>query len=864
MENKEFCHLHVHNEFSYLDGYGSAEQYVLRAKELGFDCLGLTNHGNIDGLIKFQKACLEHGIKPILGCELYLVSDLSKIKGEKRKGHVVVLVKNEIGWSNLCKMMTFANTKGFYYKPLIDYENFLPHLDGLIILTGCAASFLNLPNGISFFEKILEKTNDVYLEIMPHNVDFQKKFNLKLYELKKLYNLNKGIDIPIVASNDCHYVNSDEEEVQEVLLAVQKKQKWSDPKRFKFEVGELYLKTANEMLRSFRKQGVLPIEVCIDALKRTKEVAEKCDFRIGNFKTYLPKPLEVENEFKFLKEYCYEKLSSRNLKRRIYEKRLDHELKVIKDLGFVRYFLIVKDIIDFCKKEDIMVGPGRGSVSGSLIAYLLDITKIDPIRFDLMFSRFISPKRLDLPDIDLDIQSTKRNKVLGYLENKYGKDNVLGISTFLKMKNRMVFRDICRVFDVPLSLVNYLSNKINDDLEAFFSDKEVNNLLKKYPKIQYFCKKLVNQVRGVGQHAAGVVLVDDIYKYGNVARRQSGFVINWDKEDIKYLGLLKLDILALSALDVLQEIKKLVKTNKGINLKFENIPLDDKKVLDEFSSGNTIGVFQFSSQGMTDLCKQVDVDKFDLIPMVIALYRPAPLRSGMPDLFLKNRFNQDKCFDEILEDTYGVLIFQEQVLKFLIGKASFSFTEADEVRKALVDESIKDLDNAKLKFIQGCLKNGISENEAELNWNTLMKYGGYAFNKAHATGYGLLAYWFMYCKVYYPIEYICSQLTLGNVDKKEMLKEALRLGLKVALPKVGYSKAKAWEIKDNILFMPFIEVKGIGDTMAKKAEKMKGRIRNGFYEMPKNLSEKLNSIKAFDDEFIFLEDLKDFEDLLSL
>jgi len=864
MENKEFCHLHVHNEFSYLDGYGSAEQYVLRAKELGFDCLGLTNHGNIDGLIKFQKVCLEHDIKPILGCELYLVPDLKEVREKRRKGHVVVLVKDEIGWLNLCKMMTFANTKGFYYKPLVDYNFFLSHLDGLVILTGCVASFLNLPGGISFFERILEKTRDVYLEIMPHNIDIQRKFNLRLYELKKLYGLNKGINIPMVASNDCHYVSNDEEEVQQVLLAIQKKQKWSDPNRFKFDVGELYLKTANEMIRSFREQKTLPIGLCIDALKRTREVADKCVFRIGSFKAYLPRPFEVEDEFKFLNEICCESLESKNLKERIYERRLDHELKVIKNLGFVRYFLIVKDLVDFCKKENIMMGPGRGSVSGSLVAYLLGITKIDPIRFSLMFSRFISPKRLDLPDIDLDVQSKKRNKVLQYLKDKYGKDNVLGISTFLRMKSRMVFRDICRVFDVPLNLVNYLSNKINGDLENFFADKEVSNLLKKYPRVEYFCKKLINQIRGVGQHAAGVVLVDNIYRYGNVAKRQNAFTINWDKEDVKYLGLLKLDILALSALDVLQEIKKLVKINRKIELKFEDIPLDDEKVLSEFSFGNTTGVFQFSSQGMTDLCKQVDVDKFDLIPMVIALYRPAPLKSGMPDLFLKNRFSQNRCFDEILEDTYGVLIFQEQVLKFLIGKASFSFTEADEVRKALDHESVDFLNNIKPRFIRGCLKNGISREDAELNWNTLMKYGGYAFNKAHATGYGLLAYWFMYCKVYYPIEYICSQLTLGNVNKKEMLKEALRLGLKIALPKIGYSKAKIWQVKDDILFMPFIEIKGIGNTMAERAEKMKNKIREGFYEAPKNLLERLNLVKAFDNDFIFLEDLRAFEDLLSL
>jgi len=877
MNNSSFCHLHIHDQYSQLDGVGTADDYAKKAKELGFKYLGLTNHGNADGLIKFQKACSNYDIKSVLGCEFYIVPDLNiKEKGEKR-GHILTFIKDQNGWENILKMLTIANVDGFYYRPRIDYNTFINHCDGLIVTTACASSFIKLDGGSDFFKKLVDKISDnLYCEIIPLNWDHQVEFNSDIIKLSKEFNLQ------LFASNDCHYVNDGDNFAQEVLLAIQRRQKWNDEKRWKFSVDDLYLKTADEMIESFRRQKIIDAIDFRNAMKKSVEIAEICsEFKVEKMNFNLPKVYGYEDydEDDLLYNLCvdnYSEIFKSNIDGK-YEERFLEEFNLLKSKGYSRYFLIVWDLIKWCKESNILVGPGRGSVGGSLIAYLLGITAIDPLKYNLLFARFITEDRQDLPDIDIDFDSSKRNKIKKRLNELYGEENVANVNTFIKMQSRLVFRDVSRVFDIPINRVDIVSKNIEDDmsLDDFFNKTRLGKIFQNENEIN---KKIVTasislegQVRNYGKHAAAVIINNEPLVNGKRAcliKKKDDFSINWDKYDAEYMGMLKLDILALTELTILQNTFDLIKKNYNKIINYKSIDLEDASVYKKFANGDCVGCFQFNTYGLRNLCKDLYVDSFSILATATALFRPAPLRKGLTDEFI-NRRNGSKWrlmhykLKDILEDTYGILVFQEQAMMISNVIANFSMKDADKFRKALDKEDSDEIEKYRKSFIDGCIENNISEEKAFQIWNELSLYGGYGFNRSHAFAYTLISYYDMWCKVYYPAEFICSSLSFCNDEKKsELINEALKIGLTVCFPKIGHSKPFLWNAKNDNVYMPYIALKGIGDVTANKIDsifkkdgffkidEIKGRAKNilndaGAFDIkarPRNI----NSILSFD------------------
>jgi len=864
----DFAHLHVHSEYSLLDGFGTAENYAKKAKEIGYKYLALTNHGNVDGCIDFQKQCLKHGIKPILGCEFYIVPDATKRENKDRK-HITILAKNQEGWQNILQMLTFANLEGFYYKPRIDYKCLLNHLNGLVIMSACTATFITDYDFLVTLTNAMPDINDFYLEVMPHNFKEQKELN------KYIISIADELKWTIVATNDCHYIEKNDWKAQEVLLAIQTKAKWNDKERFKFQMKGLHLKTPAEMFQAFLKQNSLTKNEILRAMNNTIEIAEKCaGFRIKRQKIHLPEVPEYAGQDKaeILWSLCQKGI--KNIDKNEWKKnklqylaRLKEEFDLITSKKFEGYFLIVYELINWCKENDIMVGPGRGSVGGSLISYLLDITCVDPLEYDLLFSRFISEERIDYPDIDIDFEDRKRDLVKQHLEDLYGKGNIASVSTFLTMKGRGAIRDVARVFDIPYKQVDEFAKTIDDATgkdktgeiqQAINQTNEGRQFYNKYPEVVNFAMKLEGQIKGVGQHAAASIISADLIADGTRAhliKRKGNIAINWAMEDSEYVGLIKLDILGLSTLSILSETKKLIKQNHNADLTYRDIIPNDKTVLNEFALGHNEGVFQFSTYGLTDLCKKMKIKTFEDLVVSNSLYRPGTLRSGMVDEYLKRKNGRKfkglhPKIDGITKDTFGIIIFQEQVMNLAYQLAGMPWKDADKIRKVIgKSKGTKELHKFKEQFVNGCVENKtLNKKVASKLWNDLESFGGYGFNRSHSVEYSLIGYWTQWFKTYYPTEFICASLTFGSEGNKEsLIKEALRLGLKLVLPKVGISDSHKWVAKDNYLYIPFIEVKGFGDKTSKTASVFKRKApakRQGFFGIKDKAKEQSNNKKT--------------------
>lgn len=826
-----FCHLHNHTEYSLLDGFGTAKQYIARAKELGQKYIAITDHGSIDGILKFQKEAIKQEITSILGCEAYIVKDAKiKQKGDNR-GHITLLIKNEKGFQNLCKMLTYANLEGFYYRPRIDYDLLCNNLEGLIILTGCAESFIAKDSGAELLCDLNQMTKDLYMEVMPHCLEKQKEINkLCVYYADQW-------DIPLVGTNDCHYVNEDDAKTQEVLLAMQTKAKWNDKDRFRFPITGLHLRSKQEMNDAFIRQDVLSRKEIDEAIDITIEIAEKCkDFAIKKQSIYLPNVpgLEKEDPDKFIYDYALKRLKELGLENDTkYLNRLEEESKTIASKKFAPYFMIIKDLARWCRKNDIMIGPGRGSAAGSLMAYLLKITTIDPIKFGLLFSRFIAEDRNDLPDVDMDFPDYKRNLIRDHLEELYGKNNIASISTFQTMKGRAVIRDVARVFDVPIQEVDRFAKSISYEEEngeniiekAIKETPEGREFNNKYPEIIKHAIKLEGLNKSSGQHAAGIIIsADDLTQgtKGNLVSRSNLIVSNWDMEDSEYMGLMKLDVLGLNTLSILNEAKNLIKQNKNQEIIFEKIPIDDQEIYKDIANGYTIGIFQMNTWSVTKLAKEIKADNFTQLSDIIALVRPGPANSGQTDIYIKRKngsawIPKHPLYEKITEKTFGVIIYQEQVMEVINKVAGLSYSTADKIRKIISKKgTTKDFIQYKNSFMEGCIKQKILSNkEAESFWQELQSHARYSFNFSHSISYAMLGYWTAWVKHYFPTEFICASLTHGSTDKKEeMIDEAYRLGLQVVLPQVGISDAYKWIVKENKLYCPFIEIKGIGEKTA--------------------------------------------------
>ena len=856
-----FCHLHVHNEYSALDGYGTARQYAERASELGFQYIALTNHGNIAGCLKWQRECLNFGLVPILGAELYITTDV-KAKGTNKPSHITVLAKNRAGWEQICKWITFGNLFGFGSgKPRIDFHELLnADLSGVIIMTACLGSWLKLPGAEEVLAQLNEQIpDDLFLEIMPHQKDIQKKYH-KEYILP----FHDKYGIPLVATNDCHYVLRKDWKTQECLLAIQRGAKWKDPNRWKFEIKGLHLRTEDEMRVAFQSQKQFSDEQIRTALDNTIVIAERCaGFRIEKQDIHLPAPPKTndQNEDNLLYDICAKAIAENQFPNS-YLQRLNSEFELIKKKKFSRYFLIVLDIIRHCKKHNIPVGPGRGSVGGCLIAYLSGITQIDPMRFELSFSRFLSEDRNDYPDIDIDFADNQREAVVKYIQKTYGKNNVCGISTDARMKTKAVIWDVSRVFEIPTKEVKELSNAVinsedhKPSLELTIQQTESGQRFKaKYPEAAALALRLENQLRHWGQHPAAVIIChDDLTtgKYGSL-RTQNGHVVSsWDMEDSEFNGLMKLDILGLATLSVLHECLMLVNSkptgffchpesscffvNKEPDYQtfadcseqevgLEKIPLDDQSVFKRLSEGQTSGVFQFSARPSTELCKEMGINNFEDMIAAVALVRPGPYQSGMTENYVNRKKGRkwkpiEATYEQITKDTYGLIVYQEQVMQVISKVAGLPESTADKIRKVIGKKrDAKEFEPYRVQFVEGCKKQKtLSEAEANQFWEGLKEHANYSFNKSHATAYAMIGYWTAWLKTHYMPEFFCASLTYSKSEKQELINEAASAGIKISLPKTGISDAEKWVMSDDkkTLYAPFIEVNSIGPEQAKK------------------------------------------------
>jgi len=849
-----FCHLHLHTEISLLDGYGSVNKYIAKAKELGQNYNGCTDHGSIDNLLQWQIECDKQGVNPVLGAELYIVPDKNiKAPGEKR-GHITIWVKNQSGWKTLCSLLTIANIQGFYYKPRIDYNTLLAHdLSGLIIATACAGSFLLLPDSKNLLIQLQKKTQ-VYFEIMPHDIPAQKKIHNKIKELSIKFS-----DIQFVATNDCHYINEEEWEAQEVLLAIQSRSKWDDPKRWSFGFKGLHLRTADEMIKAFKKQGDFTEDIYIQAMKNSVKIARQCmGFRIPKQEISLPLPprFEGQNEIKLLEDICsqgYKDIFGIDNWSQEYIKRYDKEINLLKKKGFIRYFLIVYDLIEWAKQNNIFVGPGRGSVSGSVIAYLMGITQVCPVKFQLSFSRFINDARHELPDIDIDFEKRFRGKVVKYLGDTYGKNYTCGISTVGKMQSKAAIRDVSRVFDIPLQEVGVFAKSIypskNDDSDVQYSinnTREGKYFNKKYPNVMKLILKLEGQAKFAGAHAAAVVISsEDLTDTDKcvLIKRKDKIVCNWSMADSEYVGLMKLDILGLSTLSVLAESQRLINDD---SFDFNKIPLGNKKTFKLINDGHTSGLFQISGKVCSDLCVHMKVHSFEDIVAAISLARPGPMDSGATEEFVKRKHGAKweelhPIYEEITKDTYGICIFQEQVMKVISKIAGLSESIADKIRKVIGKKrDVKEFLPFKKMFMEGCKKMGtFSHKESENFWIELGKHANYSFNRSHAVAYALIGYWTAHLKSNYPEAFYAASLTHNewneasydpNKKKNTLLNEIRKAGYEVIPPKRKYSDTINWVFHNKNLYVPFLELNGIGESGANKCLKsVKKTKTQGFF-----------------------------------
>lgn len=891
-----FCHLHVHNEYSVLDGVGTSKQYAAMAKELGQTHLALSNHSNIDGAIEHQKQCMAVGIKPIIGAEMYLVADLTKKEKGETRYHITLLVENQTGWRNLLKLLTIANIDGFYYRPRIDYPTLMKHIDGLVILSACSMSFINIPYAYRMLDGMIAAIgkDHVFLEVMPHDFPEQIAVN------KLALTIAEKLHLQVVATNDIHYPTEESAKHQEVLLAIQTKKKWNDKDRWKFNCTGLFFRSEKQMFDAFRDQDCLTDQQIKRAIRRTMTVAKLCEnFRIEKQEVYLPSIKnfpEEEDEITFLENRIYRglklRLKGKSFNELIpYKERIEMEMKLIIAKKFTRYFLIVWDLIKWCEKENIMTGPGRGSVGGSLVAYLLFITDCDPLVYGTEFFRFVSEEREDLPDIDMDFEDVRRADVRKYLSDKYGEYNVSGLSNFLTMKGKGVLRDVSRVFDVPLVEVGVAAKSM---LDGQF-EKEIEGNLKcsvplqrfekKYPDVIEVAQSIEGQIRGYGQHAAGVCISKNDLREGyncNLVSRSGTIVANWDMRNAEYCGLMKLDVLGLSALTILNETKRLIKQNHNVDIDYKKLTFDDPKVFAEITAGNTTGAFQISTHGMTKYCMELGVENFAMIYAVTALWRPGPMQSGMTEEYSKRKRRKAKIekihpiFDQITAETFGVIVYQEQVMKVVNQLAGIPMATCNKIRKVMGKSmGHAAFDQYKEEFLQGCKNKGlVKEDKAIQIWDMMSEFGGYGFNLSHSVEYSMITYWDMFSKTYYPAEFITACLTLGNKDKNvEYIREARRLGLKINLPKIGISDPIKWNCdKKKNLFAPFVSIKGVGDATAEKIAKFKEKKKKikSFFTLPdenkkaKGIDEKtmniLNCVKAFDPDYVTTdEDLRKYK-----
>ncbi len=818
MKHSEFVHLHIHTQYSLLDGAIRLDDLFKKAHKYKMPALAITDHGNMFGAIDFYQKAYNSGIKPIIGCEVY-VAPGSRFEKDSRgikdtSYHLILLAKDQIGYKNLLSLVSKGYLEGFYYRPRIDKELLKTHNEGLIALSSCLHGEIPthiVNNSKDKALKVAETYSSIfndrrfYLELQENKIPEQREVNKGLMEIAK------ELSLPLVATNDCHYLNKDEVRSHEILLCLQTGKKLSSPDRMKFSTDEFYFKSPQEMIELF--------SYAPEAIKNTVEIAERCNLKIIFDEIRFPKfqaPKEGDlNDY--LEDLAQEGLKVRlqNYKNREnyselsenYEKRLEEELKIIKSTGFTNYFLTVADFVTYAKQHAIPVGPGRGSAAGSLVAYALKITEVDPIIYGLLFERFLNPERISLPDIDIDFCMVRRDEIIDYVSTKYGKENVAQIITFGKMQAKGVIRDVGRVLDMPYKEVDRIAKLIPNTLNITLSnalkqEPQLANMIEHDEQIKELFSlslSLEGLPRHASTHAAGIVISDKpLTEYLPLYRGQNNEVVTqYEMKAVGKIGLIKFDFLGLRTLTVINNCLNLINENRAEPLIINNIPLDDKATYQLLATGEADGIFQLESQGMKDLLVKLKPEKIEDLIALLALYRPGPLGSGMVDDFIKRKRGEVSIryavpqLEEILADTYGVILYQEQVMQIASKLANFSMGDADLLRSAMSKKKIAVMEKQKEKFLHGSKENKINLKKAESIFTQMAKFAEYGFNKSHSTAYALIAFQTAYLKAHYPVEFMAALLTceMDNNDKVlRHINECREMGIDVLTPDINESK----------------------------------------------------------------------------
>lgn len=866
VELVNFTHLHVHTEYSLLDGSSKINELIARTKELGMDSVAITDHGVMYGVIDFYKAAKKQGIRPVIGCEVYVAPNSRFDKDNNEAGgkynHLVLLAENNLGYSNLMKIVSKGFTEGFYYKPRIDYELLEKYHEGIIALSACLAGEVatNLRRG--FFEEAKKTAlhlqsifgeNNFYLELQDHGIPEQQTVN------QGILRLHEETGIPMVATNDVHYIYDTDEKAHDILLCIQTQKKVTDENRMRYDGGQYFLKSPEEMLSLF--------PYAKEALENTHKIAERCNVEIefGNYKLPVYDVPEGYTAYEYLRKLCYDGLQER------YENpgkdltdRLDYELDTIKGMGFVDYFLITWDFIKYARDNNIMVGPGRGSAAGSIVSYTLGITNIDPIKYNLLFERFLNPERLTMPDIDIDFCYERRQEVIDYVVRKYGKDQVVQIVTFGTMAARGVLRDVGRVMDYGYAYVDMIAKMIPTELGITIDKalKQNSELKKLYDEDEQaktlidMSKRLEGLPRHTSMHAAGVVISNtNVDEYVPLSKSGDDTITTqYTMTTLEELGLLKMDFLGLRTLTVIQNAVRLAnrKLPKDKQIDINKIDMADKNVYEMISSGKCEGVFQLESAGMKSFMKELKPQNIEDVIAGISLYRPGPM-DFIPK-YIKGKNAQDEIIYEcpqlepILSPTYGCIVYQEQVMQIVRDLAGYSYGRSDLVRRAMSKKKADVMARERQNFVygneeegvKGCINNGISEEVANHIFDEMTDFAKYAFNKSHAAAYAVVSYQTAYMKYYYPVEFMAALLTsvIDNSGKvSEYIMNCRQMGIEILPPDINEGE-KAFSVNDKSIRYGLSAIKGLGGSVIDAI--VQEREQNGLFTSLKDFATRLS------------------------
>ncbi len=834
-----FTHLHVHTEYSLLDGSGKIRELTARAKELGMDSMAITDHGAMYGVIDFYRAAREAGIKPILGCEVYVAPgsrfDRETVSGEDRYYHLVLLAENNTGYGNLMKIVSRGYVDGFYYKPRVDYEVLETYHEGIICLSACLAGEVQkyLERGqyqqgreaALRYQSIFGKGN-YYLELQDHGIPAQKTVN------QALLRLSRELDIPLVATNDIHYTYADDAAPHDILLCIQTNKKVTDQNRMRYEGGQYYCKSEEEMRALF--------PYAQEALDNTHKIADRCNVEIEFGVTKLPR-FDVPDGYdswQYLNKLCDE-----GMKRRYPEddgtlrKRLEYELDVIHTMGYVDYFLIVWDFIHFARSHDIMVGPGRGSAAGSIVSYCLEITNIDPVRYNLLFERFLNPERVSMPDIDIDFCYERRQEVIDYVVEKYGKDQVVQIVTFGTMAAKGVVRDVGRALDMPYARCDAIAKMIPGDLgmtleKALKASPDLRNAYNEDSQVKYLIDmsmRLEGLPRHTSMHAAGVVISRTaVDNYVPLSKAQDGTITTqFTMTTLEELGLLKMDFLGLRTLTVIQNAVRQVEKNQGVSIDIDKIDYNDRQVLESIGTGKDDGVFQLESSGMKSFMKELKPQNLEDIIAGISLYRPGPM-DFIPK-YLKGKNNQNSVtydcpqLEPILDSTYGCIVYQEQVMQIVRDLAGYTLGRSDLVRRAMSKKKASVMEKERRNFVygndeegvRGCVRSGIDEKTANHIFDEMTDFASYAFNKSHAACYAVVAYQTAYLKYYYPREFMAALMTSvmdSSTKTSEYILSCRQMGIKILPPDINEGES-GFSVSGDSIRYGLSAIKSVGRSV---------------------------------------------------